>query len=201
MEEIRDENGLTEAEFVAQYDVSRFERTSVTVDIIIIDNGRILLIKRGRHPSLGKLAFPGGFVDPDENVYTAAARELYEETNLKACSLRQINVASEPNRDPRTRIITVPFLASALNFDELSAGDDAKSAQWYPFSYKKTKLGANEIIEISIVDGGERKSVKVIKSLDKSGLSVDPIYKQTNPSPLAGDHAEILARALDLLEK
>lgn len=201
MMEIRDENGLTEAEYIATYDASKFERPSVTVDIIIIKDNNVLLIKRARHPSLGKLAFPGGFVDPNENVYHAAARELFEETALKACDLRQINVASEPNRDPRTRIITVPFLASASNFDEMKAGDDAASACWYPFSYRKTKLGNSEIIEINIVDGSERKSVKVTKYYDKSGVIADPIYKQSGVSPLAGDHAEILARALDLLEE
>ena len=200
MDEIRDENGLTEAEYIATYDASKFERPSVTVDIIMIKDGKVLLIKRARHPSLGKLAFPGGFVDPNETVYTAAARELYEETGLKAVGLREINVASEPSRDPRTRIITVPFIASASNYEEMKAGDDAASAQWYPFSYRKTKLGAGEIYEISIVDGSERKSFKVVKSYDKSGVVADPIYKQTGNSPLAGDHAEILARALDIIE-
>lgn len=197
MEELRDKNGLTEAEFLAQYDATKYDRPSVTVDIIIVSDGRLLLIKRGGHPCLGKLAFPGGFVEPDEDVYTAAVRELKEETGLDAVNLRQLNVASTPNRDPRTRIITVPFLADIKDESVLLAGDDAMSAKWYPFSYKKMSLGGVEFFEISIVDGNERKSFKVSAQSDKTGVRADKIYKQQGASCLAGDHAEILAYALD----
>ncbi|MBQ8896630.1 MAG: NUDIX hydrolase [Clostridia bacterium] len=199
MEELRDKNGLTEAEFLASYDASKYERPSVTVDVIIIHDGKLLLIKRGGHPCIHKLAFPGGFIEPFENVYSAAARELMEETGLTARNLRQINVASEPKRDPRTRIITVPFIAEVADISALKAGDDADSARLYPFSYKKTRLGDTEITEITILDNGERKSVKVTKTRDKSGLCGDYVYKQAGNSMLAGDHAEILARAIDAM--
>lgn len=201
MEELRDKNGLTEAEFLAGYDATKYERPSVTVDIIIFHSGKLLLIRRGGHPCLGKLAFPGGFVEMNEDVYTAAARELMEETGLVAKNLRQLHVASTPNRDPRTRIITVPFIADVEDMTALTAGDDADSARLYTFSYKKTKLGKSEIYEIAIIDGSERKTVKVVKSRDEGGLCGDYIYKQAGNSPLAGDHAEILARAIDVTEK
>lgn len=200
MEKLRDKNGLTEEEFLARYDASKYNRPSVTVDIIIISDGNVLLIKRGGHPCLGKLAFPGGFVEPNEDVYTAAMRELKEETGLDVINLRQLNVASQPKRDPRTRIITVPFLADVKDVYALSAGDDAMSAKWYPFSYKKTSLGGVDIFEISIVDGEERKTFKVSCQKDKSGVRGDLIYKQLGNSPLAGDHAEIFAYALDSIK-
>ncbi len=201
MEELRDKNGLTEAEFLAQYNAKKYERSSVTVDAIIIKNGKVLLIKRGGHPGLGKLAFPGGFVEPDEDVYTAAVRELKEETGLDAVNLRQLKVASAPNRDPRTRIITVPFLADIKDETALSAGDDAMSARWYPFSYKKMNLNGVDIIEITVIDGDERKTVKLSCQRDKNGIIGDLVYKQIGDSCLAGDHAEIFANALDYKEK
>ena len=197
MEELRDKNGLTESEFLAQYDASKYDRPSVTVDIIIISDGKVLLVRRGGHPCLGKLAFPGGFVEPDEDVYAAAARELKEETGLTAINLRQLNVASAPKRDPRTRIITVPFLAEAEDYGALSAGDDAMSAKWYPFSYKKTSLNQTDIFEISIVSDGERHTFKVSCQKDKTGVRGDLLYKQIGTSSLAGDHAEILAYVLN----
>lgn len=197
MEELRDKNGLTESEFLATYDVSRFERPSVTVDIIIINDGKILLIKRGGHPCLGKLAFPGGFLEMNEDVYAAAARELMEETNLKVRSLRQLNVASKPDRDPRTRIITVPFLAEVDDVSAVCASDDAMAANWYNISYKTMEMRGVTIFEIIISNGEERHIFKVSKSYDKNGLSADPIYKSVGETPLAGDHAEILAMALD----
>lgn len=197
MPELLDKNGLTEKEFLERYDASRFERPSVTVDIIIIKNGRVLLIRRGGHPSIGKLAFPGGFVEPDENVYDAARRELEEETGLRVSSLRQLPVASEPNRDPRTRIITVPFLASVGNGDSAVAGDDAADAAWYDVSKSELETPKGTLIQIKLSKRGVAESFKVLRYTDKSGLRADPIYKSVGETPLAGDHSELLAAALD----
>ncbi len=197
MEELRDKNGLTEKEFLAAYDASKFERPSVTVDIIIIENDKVLLIKRGGHPCLGKLAFPGGFLEMTEDVYTAAARELLEETCLRVRSLRQLPVASKPDRDPRTRIITVPFLASVEDASALKASDDAMAAAWYDLSYKTMPFGDTLIYEILLRKGEERFSFKVSRSKDKNGISADYSFKSAGNNPLAGDHAELLAMAID----
>ena len=197
MGELRDKNGLTEAEFLAAYDASKFDRPSVTVDIIVIKEGKILLIRRGGHPCLGKLAFPGGFVDMNEDVYVSAARELMEETCLKVRSLRQLAVASAPGRDPRTRIITVPFLADVEDASALKASDDAMAAGWYNISYKTMAVRETTVFEITVSNAEVRHTFKISKTIDKSGLRADPIYKAVGETPLAGDHGEILAMALD----
>ncbi len=200
MEELRDANGLTEKEFLATYDASKYDRPSVTVDIIIVKDSEVLLIKRGGHPCLGRLAFPGGFVEMDEDVYTAAARELYEETGLKVRSLRQLRVASKPDRDPRTRIITVPFLAEISNPEALKAGDDAMAASWYKISRKSIELNGVTVFEITLVGAEGRFTFKVSRTIDKNGIISDPIYKSVGNTPMAGDHAEILAYALDEID-
>lgn len=201
MEELRDRNGLTEIEFLASYDASKYERPSVTVDIIILKDNKVLLIKRGGHPCIGKLAFPGGFVEMNEDVYSAAKRELFEETKLKVKSLRQLRVASKPNRDPRTRIITVPFLADVEDIDGICAGDDAMAAKWCSYSYKKYEMNGTTLFEINLATDTERFAFKVSKNIDKSGISADPIFKAVGPNPLAGDHAELMAIAIYEKEK
>ncbi len=197
MEELRDQNGLTEAEFLATYDASKYERPSVTVDIILIADGKVMLIRRGGHPCLGKLAFPGGFVEPDEDVYTAAARELMEETGLKVRGLKQLRVASQPNRDPRTRIITVPFLAEVEDASAYHAGDDAMAANWYKLSYEKIDSCGNIIFDITLESKTEKHNFKVSRIFDASGIRADAIYNAVGETPMAGDHAELLAMALD----
>ena len=87
--EDRNINGLTEAEFLAQYRPGDYDRPSVTVDMMItcmsrhLNNLRVLLIQRKDHPYINCWALAGGFVNIDESAYEAACRELEEETGLK----------------------------------------------------------------------------------------------------------------------
>ena len=135
--EIRNKNGLTEKEFIASYDASKFERPSVTVDILIFtfDKNRrlkILLVKRGDHPCLGQWAIPGGFVEMNESLDEAAARELKEETGVEGIVIEQLYTWGEVDRDPRTRIITVSYLAMVdIDRVQVQAGDDADEARWF----------------------------------------------------------------------
>ena len=95
--ELRNAKGQNEQEFLEAYKPGNYERPSVTVDILIfslIDKKaetkrtvsqkelRVLLIKRKDHPFMHCWAIPGGFVNMDENLETAAYRELKEETNV-----------------------------------------------------------------------------------------------------------------------
>lgn len=83
-----------------------------TVDIIVeMSPGEIVLIKR-KNPPPG-WALPGGFVDYGESLEEAAMRELKEETNLTATSLRQMHTYSRPDRDPRFHTIATVFIARA----------------------------------------------------------------------------------------
>lgn len=98
--------------------------------IFAVDNReesiRLLLIKRKNHPFLGCWALPGGFVEMTESLRDAAARELEEETGVKGMYLEQLYTFGETGRDPRSRIISVAYMAvidgSGL---KVQAGDDA----------------------------------------------------------------------------
>lgn len=135
MDQAKDKNGKTESEFLQSYDVNRYFRPSVTVDALLYvktDDGiKVLLVKRGGHPYIGKLAFPGGFVERDESCETAVARELYEETGIAGVSLRQLVTVSTPGRDPRWRTVSVAFCGRMDEAVPPTAGDDAADAAWY----------------------------------------------------------------------
>lgn len=198
---MRDKNGLTEEEFLASYRADRFERPSVTVDIVLFAGERVLLIRRGGHPFLGKLALPGGFVEPNDTVPQAAFRELQEETRLQDVALKQLPVFSAPNRDPRTRIITVPFLAFPTGSPEeliasVSAGDDAADAAFWTFSVRDE----GEKLTVTLQNGDEQEIFTVRRLPAETGL-LDVQYQAETPSPLAGDHAAIFAAAWDELRR
>lgn len=125
---------MTEEEYLEQFDPSLFPTQSVTVDMLIFAMNReqqleLLLIKRGGHPCRGKWAIPGGFVEKNESLDEAAARELKEETDLEGIYLEQLYTFGAVLRDPRARVISVAYIALVpAKLLEFRAGDDAVDA-------------------------------------------------------------------------
>jgi 8-oxo-dGTP diphosphatase len=105
----------SEEAFLASYDPSRFERPSVTVDVALLSafEGALctLLLKRTEHPSRGRWALPGGFVQMNESLDAAAVRVLSTKTGLASVFLEQLFTFGSPGRDPRTRVIAVAYYA------------------------------------------------------------------------------------------
>ncbi|MFJ4781144.1 NUDIX domain-containing protein [Streptomyces sp. NPDC088762] len=125
------------------YDPHVFEPFAVTVDLAVftVRGGRlhVLLIRRGQEPYAGAWALPGGFLLPRESAEAAARRELAEETGLSQAvvatlHLEQLRTYSEPDRDPRMRVVSVAFTALVPDLPEPAAegGGDAAHARWVP---------------------------------------------------------------------
>lgn len=108
----------------------------VTVDAVVFRRTRsrleVLLVRRGNPPYKGLAAFPGGFVDMDEDLPDAAARELQEETGLFGVKLEQLGAYGRPGRDPRGRNVSVVFMGEARGKPAVRGGDDAAEAFWAP---------------------------------------------------------------------
>ena len=112
----------------------KYPHPAVTTDCVIFgfDGTRmqVLLVKRGIDPFKGRWAFPGGFLKMDESCEQGALRELREETGLTGAYIEQFHTFSDPQRDPRERVITIAYYA-LVKIQEVKGGDDAERAEWF----------------------------------------------------------------------
>ncbi|MDP4179394.1 MAG: NUDIX domain-containing protein, partial [Bacillota bacterium] len=219
--QIKNKQGLTEKEFLEQYDVSIYRKPSVTVDMLIFtimdeekENYRklpekslkILLIKRGEHPYIGKWALPGGFACYDESLDEAAMRELKTETNIEDIYMEQLYTWGEVNRDPRTRVISSSYMALVDSTSlDIKAGDDADDAKW--FNIKYNVLEENKVlqeknfiyektVEIRLWNESEELSTKIKITESKDGKMSREIIENEG---IAFDHGKFIEYALSRL--
>ncbi len=141
---------------MSPYDPTSYPPFAVTVDLVVLTVRRhalcALAVRRGEPPHEDRWALPGGFVRPDENLAQAAARELAEETGLRAqqnagaspagspgpyggtsgAHLEQLATYGDPDRDPRMRVVSVAHLVLAPDLPSPRPGGDARGARWAP---------------------------------------------------------------------
>ncbi len=171
MAEAEDRGRNEEQDFLTAYDPREFDRPSVTVDVAILTvvDGRleVALVERAEHPHKDRWAVPGGFVRMDESLDRAAARVLAQKAALADVYLEQLYTFGAPNRDPRTRVISVAYYALV---------DSARVA----------RNGAHELVFGRIAVPWEGETGGPVEVLDRSRRKM----------PLAFDHAEILGMAV-----
>lgn len=102
------------------------------VSVAVRRGDTLLLVKRGREPSRGFYAFPGGRVETGENAEEAARRELREETGLdigNLAPLREYLVSGmKDGQELRYRLMV---FSGDHQVGEAQAGDDAEEAGWF----------------------------------------------------------------------
>jgi 8-oxo-dGTP diphosphatase len=132
-----------ERAWLARYRPEDFERPAVAVDVVILTvtdaELRALLILRDEPPFKGRWALPGGFLrvgkGGDRSLDDAAARELEEETGLSRArvTLAQLEAFGDEGRDPRTRVVSVAYVALVRPdlVPLVRGGGDAARAEWF----------------------------------------------------------------------
>jgi 8-oxo-dGTP diphosphatase len=173
-----------------------FVPMGVAVDLVILTvrSGRleVLLVRRGIPPYRGRLALPGGFVRPSEDLTTAALRELREETGLPddRIHLEQVATYGAPRRDPRGRVVSVAYLALVPDLPSPVAGSDAASADWYPVGAADRLAFDHERI---LADAVERARAK----LEYSPLAAAFCAEEFTISELRGIYEAVWGTDLD----
>lgn len=220
---IKNKQGLTEEEFLKQYDANMYSKPSFTVDMLIFtvvneekENYRrlpekslkILLVKRGDHPYIGKWALPGGFVAVEESLDEAALRVLRAETNIDDIYMEQLYTWGEVNRDPRTRVISSSYMALVDSSSLIiKAGNDETDASWFNINYnllqeKKVSVEKGyiyeQIVEIKLWNESEElySKIKITENLD--GKVNREIIETVG---IAFDHGKFIEYAINRLRK
>lgn len=205
---------MTEEEFLKSYDITKYPRPSVTVDIVTFgvtgeaeDNYRqdekkslsLLLIKRGGYPFKDCWALPGGFLNMDESIEQCAFRELKEETNLSPASLLPIGAFSEVDRDPRGRIISNAYI-SIVDEDNVRtfAGDDAVDVKWFKISFSENQKSGSAILKLDNKESDVHIKAKLKLVKVRFGRKE---YEIIDSDKLAFDHAKIISIAFGVVKK
>jgi ADP-ribose pyrophosphatase YjhB (NUDIX family) len=108
-----------------------FTDPKVGVGVLVMEAGKLLLVKRVMAPEIGKWSIPAGYVDAGEDPRETAVREVLEETNLAVEIGRLVDVYF--NREAATQggaSIFILYEATLLG-GSLKAGDDAAAAQFF----------------------------------------------------------------------
>jgi 8-oxo-dGTP diphosphatase len=114
----------------------------VCVGAIAIDDGHLLLVRRGHGPAAGEWSIPGGRVEPGETTAEAVVRELAEETGVEGVCGRLVGFVEKIDGDHH--FVILDFLVEVLERTPPRAGDDAAEAAWVPLA---------DVAEMRLVEG------------------------------------------------
>lgn len=126
--------------------VKTYPRNNICSDVVVVQAGHVLLVRRKSRPGMGMLALPGGHINRDEMPLHAAIRELKEETGIKVPepvligSIEKEQTFADPYRSDLARTVSFSYLIRLKNekgLAKLKAGSDAESAFWKPINEVK----------------------------------------------------------------
>jgi 8-oxo-dGTP diphosphatase len=112
------------------------DRPQIAVGAVVLHDGGLLMVRRGREPAKGLWTIPGGRVEHGEYLADALKREVREETGLDIEVKELLGILEVP-ADPH--YVILDYVAVPLGSSEAVAGDDVDEVRWVPLD-EVTKL-------------------------------------------------------------
>ena len=104
-----------------------FPSPRLVAGCLVSDSGRVLLLRRGIEPQIGKWTFPGGYVDLGETPAAAAVRETLEEVGMRVALGRVLGIYSDP---ANPSVAVVAYLANP-GLETASVTDEATEVCYF----------------------------------------------------------------------
>jgi ADP-ribose pyrophosphatase YjhB (NUDIX family) len=108
------------------------EMPLVGVGAVIVEDGRVLLVQRGREPLKGQWSLPGGLIEIGESLHAGVIREVREETGLEVEPVELIELLDRIHRDGdrvRFHYVIADYLCR-VSGGTLQAASDADAVRW-----------------------------------------------------------------------
>lgn len=112
---------------------ARFNARTLAVNAIVLNENKVLLVKRAQEPDKGWWDLPGGYLDWDETLEEGTARELREETGLVAspASFQFLSLFSEPKNKTGNQVVDVYFITNTFTGEITVDPAEVLTAQWF----------------------------------------------------------------------
>jgi len=144
------------------------EAPLVGVGGVVVDEGRVLLVRRGREPLKGQWSLPGGLLEIGESLTGGVVREVKEETGLTVEPLELIELLDRIHRERervRYHYVIADYLCRVVS-GELNAASDADEAQWVQraeWTRPHGSLGALKLdpILVRVIEAGWQRSREI----------------------------------------
>jgi 8-oxo-dGTP diphosphatase len=153
-----------------------YEHSRPCVGVLVVEQGKVLLVERAIEPFLGYWDIPGGFLEAGEHPAAGAAREMLEETGLEIEPTEVLGLFMDVYGDQGIATLNICYLARVIG-GELRAGDDAAGLRWHPLDRLPENIAFNW--EQGAMEELNRRRVGESKS--RGGRSREPRPETRDP--------------------
>jgi 8-oxo-dGTP diphosphatase len=136
----------------------------VGVGAVIVDAGRVLLVRRGTEPMLGQWTLPGGLLEVGEGLINAVVREVREETGLTVEPIELVELLDRIQREGervRYHYVIADYLCRVTD-GQLQAASDADAVRWVERaewnSHSALKI---DPVTVRVIESGWQRALKL----------------------------------------